>query len=193
MHLEAKMIKQVRITEQNLIFAAQVQHTLFPECSAWENYNESVRNLSSNEYYLLYLDEVCIGISGIYQYPSDPASAWLGWFGILPAYRRYGYGSEALGIFEQTARDRGFAYARLYTDRYNNEAAITFYTANGYSGEIYDNPDDPAAFQYPIFVFSKSLTGDPVPPWNNREMNFTEQMKKEKKQPPRFLLSEDIM
>lgn len=69
---------------------------------------------------------------GIFIMPQEPVSAWLGWFGILEKYRRRGYGSLALEMFEAEARKRGYLFARLYTGRFHNDAAKAFYEINGY-------------------------------------------------------------
>ena len=165
------MIRHVKVTEQNLLFAVGVQKSLFPEYSARSNYVDAIEGRMSGE--------TCVGISGIYSDPADHANAWLGWFGILPEFRRQGLGSEALRLFEQKAREDGFVYTRLYTDRDHNDAAISFYRANGYVGEAYDNPDDPASRDYPICIFSKSLFGEPVPAWDNKNIHLTRQVQRQ--------------
>ena len=65
--------------------------------------------------------------SGFFIMPQEPVSAWLGWFGILEKYRRRGYGSLALEMFEAEARKRGYLFARLYTGRFHNDAAKAFF------------------------------------------------------------------
>jgi len=124
-----------RITEDNMAYALAVQEKLFPGESARANFEESIDDTTDYEYYLLYDTEACVGIIGIYQYPEEPDSAWLGWFGIREEYRRKHLGSTALRIYEKMAAERGYRFARLYTDAESNEAAIAFYKANGYMGE----------------------------------------------------------
>lgn len=121
-----------RITERNLSFAVQIQEELFPRESARTNYEESLAETSAYEYYLIYEDGACAGVIGLYCYPEDPDSAWLGWFGIREGFRRNHLGSRALKRFEEMAAAGGYRFARLYTDAVNNDAAIAFYKANGY-------------------------------------------------------------
>ena len=173
------MLTLQRITKQNLDLAVKIQAELFPGESAKTNYIESLSDGSGYEYYLLYKDGLCVGITGLYFYPEDPESAWLGWFGIRQGFRRQGLGSEALRLVEETAAARGCRFARLYTDARNNAAAIAFYKANGYRGEAYRNPDDPAAAEHKTLIFSKSLTADPLVPWNSRSIHLTEQIAKQ--------------
>ncbi|MCR4949803.1 MAG: GNAT family N-acetyltransferase [Solobacterium sp.] len=173
------MIHLVRVTKENLDYAVFIQNTLFPSFNGQANFEDSVSGKADNEYDLVYDQDVCVGITGIYTYDTDPDSAWLGWFGILEPYRRRHYGKETIRLFEEAAKARGFHHTRIYTDRYDNETAIAFYTSCGYTSEIYDNPYDPACYEYPMLIFSKSLNGSPVIPWNNRSIHLTEQMEKE--------------
>ena len=173
------MITLVRITENNLDYAVRVQEELFPGESARTNYTESLSEGSGYEYALMYQDGACVGVIGLYRYPEDPESAWLGWFGVRAGYRRRRLGSEALGMFEETAAARGYRFARLYTDAVNNEAAIAFYKANGYTCEPYENTRDLAAADHKTLIFSKALTSDPLIPWNNRSIHLTEQIAKQ--------------
>ena len=168
------------LSPDNLDLALEIQHELFPNYSARINYEESLSGITDYKYYLIFQGGNCVGISGIYSLDTDPESAWLGWFGIRTPYRSKGLGSQALSLFEQTAVKRGFKYARLYTDKFDNETAITFYQANGYTAEDYENPDDPASKEYPVLIFSKALGNNPPVPWNNRFMGLTDQIEKQK-------------
>ena len=170
-----------RITERNIGYAVSIQAELFPGESAKTNYEESLLDSSFYEYYLIYEDGVCAGIIGLYRYPEDPDSAWLGWFGILEGFRRKRLGSRALKRFEEMAAAKGYRFARLYTDAVNNDAAIAFYKANGYTGEPYLNLQDHACIQYPTVIFSKPLAFDALTPWNSRSIHLTEQIAKQRK------------
>jgi len=174
------MMTLERIRENNIDYAAQIQGELFPGESARRNYEDSLEVPSRFEYYLLYEDGICVGITGIYYYPEDPDSAWLGWFGIREGFRRKHLGSEALAVFEEMAASRGYRFARIYTDAENNDAAIAFYKSNGYSCESYQNPEDPACVKYKVLIFSKALTSEELVPWNNRSIHLTEQIAKQK-------------
>ena len=168
-----------RITEKNIDYAIQIQEELFPGESGRANFVESMDERSGYEYFLLYEDGTCIGVIGIYSYPEDQNSAWLGWFGIREEFRRKKLGTTALKAFEEMASARGYLFARLYTDAVNNEVAIAFYQANGYVSESYQNPLDPACMKYKTVIFSKSLTPSPLEFWNNRSIHLTEQIAKQ--------------
>ena len=170
-----------RITESNIDFAVRIQEELFPGESGRANFEESIEGESDYSYYLLYEDGVCVGVIGLYSYPEDQDSAWLGWFGIRKGFRRRHLGSRALKEFEEMAAARGFQFARLYTDAENNDTALAFYRSNGYSCEPYQNPEDPACIRYKTVIFSKALTSRTLVPWNNRTIHLTEQIAKQEK------------
>lgn len=173
------MIYLERITADNLETAVAVQEELFPLESGRLNFEESLSGGSSFSYFLINEADECVGVIGIYSYPEDRESGWLGWFGIREPYRRHHYGTQAMKRFEQIAADLGFRYVRLYTDRDDNDAAISFYQANGYTSEPYCCREDPASLAYPMLIFSKSLSSDPVPPWNSRNIHLSEQIAKQ--------------
>ena len=168
-----------RITEENISYAVSIQEELFPEYSARANYEESLRDPSRFEYDLIYEGEDCVGVIGLYRYPEDPDSAWLGWFGIREGFRRKHLGSAALKLFEEMARSGGYRFARLYTDAVDNDAAIAFYKANGYVSEPYLNPADPACLKYKVLIFSKPLADNTLVFWNDRDIHLTEQIEKQ--------------
>lgn len=171
----------VRITKDNLEYAVRIQEELFPGESGRENFEDSVSGRFDYAYYLIYEDGQCAGVTGIYQYPEDNDSAWLGWFGIREGSRRRRLGTAALKAFEDMAAGRGCRFARLYTDAENNDAAIAFYRANGYVSEPYENPEDTACMKNKTLIFSKALTSDTLVMWNNRSIHLTEQIAKQNK------------
>ena len=162
-------------------FAVRIQEELFPGESARTNYEESVSGTGDYEYYLIHEEDACIGIIGIYSYPEEHDSAWLGWFGIREDFRRKHFGSAALKMFEDMAAARGCKFARLYTDAVKNDAAIAFYKANGYIEEPYQNRQDVACIKHKTLIFSKPLASEPLIPWNSRNIHLTEQISKQEK------------
>ena len=172
-------LRYVLIDKSNLDEATRFQNEIFPHNDAYRNYYESVFKLRDAEYYLAYLDKTLVGMVGIYHENVDPESAWLGWFGVKNEFRRHHLGSEILGFFEKLAKEKGFKYARLFTDEFNNDAAISFYKKCGYISEKYINSDDAQSLLTKVLIFSKSLTDEPCILWDNKSINLTEQYKKE--------------
>lgn len=156
--------------------ALQVQRRIFPEFNAKCNYEDSIADNTFLKYYLLYQGDECVGITGFYIAKEDVKSGWLGWFGILPEYRRRHLGSQALEMFFDECRQNGCTHARLYTDMRDNYDAIQFYLANDMVGELYENPaDDTHGIK--VLIFSKCLTGKAdFKLWNNITLNLSRQL-----------------
>ncbi len=186
-------MKLIPLTKDNLDDIIKIQHAIFPTHDASQNYKDAVAGVTDYQYFLLYDEKVgYLGITGIYSLQADPESAWLGWFGILKEYRRNHYGSEAMRLFEEYSKNLGYKYCRLYTDRYDNEATIMFYEANGYTLEPYENPLDPACFDFPVLIGTKCLYDSSKAKWNNRNMEFTTQIFKQTGFIPVKLLPENL-
>lgn len=186
-------MKTIDLNKDNLQTAIDIQRAIFPTHDASQNYIDSVDGTTANKYFLLYEDGIgYVGISGLYSLKADPESAWLGWFGILEQYRRNRYGSEALRLFELRAKELGYKYCRVYTDRDDNDSAIDFYKSNGYAFEEYVNPSDPCCFDYPVLIGRKSVCDKPAPLWNNRDMDFTRQIFKQTGFIPTVLKEENL-
>lgn len=78
------------------------------------------------------------------------------------------------------AEKREYKYARLYTDKEHNDVAISFYKANDYICEPYQNMKDPAGLVYKTLIFSKPLPPMPLVLWHNRNIHLTEQIDKQR-------------
>jgi len=173
------MIEKKLITKENLEFALEVQRIIFPKFDARHNYLASIEDNAFLKYYLLYTDGECVGISGFYITEKDKKSGWLGWFGILPEYRRKKLGSIALEMFFEECIENGCTHARLYTDLEDNYATIQFYLKNGMVAEIYENSNDNLN-GIGVLVFSKLLDKSvQFEPWGNKNLGLREQIEKQ--------------
>lgn len=170
------------VTKYELDKALSIQQELLPKYDASIDFESAAVSHAFDRYvdvsyYILGYDNNDIGLMGIYGYVGDRDNAWLDWFGILPEYRRKGFGTAALRIFENKAVALRYRYARILTDKFNNDAVLSFYASNGYMAEDYVNKfEDPFSVAYPQMIFSKSLTGEEVPLWDSRNIYFTEQL-----------------
>ncbi len=174
------MIEKKLITKDNLDFALKIQKTIFPDFDASSNYLSSINDNKTLKYYLLYHNNICIGISGFYKSDEDNNSGWLGWFGILPEYRRKHFGTSALQLYFDECLENGCSHARLYTDLYDNYATIQFYLKNGMIAEIYDNPDD-NTHGIGVLVFSKLLDkSEHFELWQSKNLHLNQQLEKQK-------------
>lgn len=171
-----------RIDKANLELACKIQNEIFPQENARQNYIEQINKDSyrkEQDYYIVYLDETPIGVTGLYSYHEYPENAWLGWFGILEKYRNNGYGSAVLDKTIKLAKEKNYTKFRLYTDEYA-KSAHKLYKSKGLIEEPYDNKDDKDDyFDAKIYIYSLSLTDDPIDLWNNKTIGLKEQGEKE--------------
>ena len=138
--MKKDMIKLVKITNENLELACKIQNEIFPEEDARENFIEQINKdpyRKEMDYYIVYAENIPIGVTGIYSYNEYPDDAWLGWFGILEAYRQKGYGGIVLDITMELARKKGYKNFRIYTDEYA-KSAHKLYESRNMIKELYD-------------------------------------------------------
>lgn len=163
--------------------AIEIQKEIFPEDDGTLNILASLdRDLFMHKtglfyeddqvkYYIAYSGNEAVGITGIYHYDYDPASAWLAWFGVLPDKRRRYYGEEILERTMELAKQKGFETMRLYTDAIGNADAIKLYEKLGFIGEKYSAEK----LSYDCYIYSKNLHGGKTEPWNNRTLELSYQ------------------
>lgn len=123
------------------------------------------------KYYLAYLNNKPIAITGLYYYPDYPDDMWLAWFGVLPEYQGRGYGKEVLKWSMNKALSEGKKNLRLYTDETNMSTAVNLYKSFGFIGEKYIGEE----LDYDCFLYSKSLISDEVELWNNKFLGLANQ------------------
>ena len=182
----------ILIGKNNLDEAVKLQNKIFPRENGLTNFLESIEQIDkckknqellrlASKYYLVNNGLENIGIWGIYTVNNNPLEAWLGWFGVLPEYRKNGYGGKIFDIFENYAKENGFETIRLYTDEVDNNKACRLYESKGMIKEKYQNPDDVSHEVGDILIFSKSLTDKKVSKWNNKNITLKEQEAKQSK------------
>lgn len=175
-------IKFIKITQDNLNLACNIQNKIFPLEDSRKNYLECINKdpyRKEMDYSIVYLEDTPIGVTGIYSYNEYPDDAWMGWFGIIEEYRDYGYGGIVLDKTIELAKQKGYSTFRLYTDEYA-KSAHKLYESRGLTKEPYDNKDDKDEyFIADIYIYSLSLTEEKVNLWNNKILGIKEQGEKE--------------
>lgn len=175
-------INFIKIDQENLNLACEIQNKIFPKEDARQNFIEQINKDSYRkemDYYIVYLQNTPIGVTGLYSYNEYPENAWLGWFGILEQYRKNGYGGIVLDKTIELARKKGYTKFRLYTDEYA-KSAHKLYESRGLVKELYDNEDDKDEyFVADVYIYSISLTKEQIDLWNNKIWGLKEQGKKE--------------
>ena len=104
-------MKFERIDIDNLELACKIQNEIFPEEDGRQNFIEQINKdpyRKEQDYYIVYVNDTPVGVTGIYSYHEYPESAWLGWFGILEKYRHNGYGKMALDKTIELAKQNNY-------------------------------------------------------------------------------------
>ena len=171
-----------KIEKSNLELACKIQNEIFPNEDARENYIECINKAPYRkelDYYIAYLDNEPIWVTGIYSYHEYPNDAWLGWFGILEEYRRSGLGKKLLDKTIELAKEKWYKNFRLYTDEFA-KSAHKLYESRWLIKEKYNRPDDEDQyFHAKIYIYSIGLVSNSIEPWNNKLLGLKEQGEKE--------------
>lgn len=175
-----KVIKKLRfeeISKDNIKVAARLQYEIFPNSSAYSVYKSKITGEMKDLYigYIAYIEDIPIGVTGIYEIPEYSDTVWLSWFGIRKEYRKLGYGKQILDYTIEMAKAMNKRYLRLYTFEIWNREAQTFYKRNMDLGEYYYNEKEHKdIFEGKPKIFSISLCNERVELWNNKFINISE-------------------
>lgn len=172
------------VTFDNVKKAVEVQKTIFPHEDGTLNLLASldrklfiditgIEYLDDNaKYYLAFWGNEPVGITGLYCYLNEyPRDAWIAWYGVKSQYRKKGFGREILHWTICKAREEGYKNIRLYTDSKENIEAIKLYEKLGFVGEKYRRE----TLAYDCYIYSKSLSGVEVEPWNDKMLYLANQ------------------
>lgn len=177
-----KNIVLKKLDIDNLELICKIQNTIFPLEDGRQNFIEQINKATyrkEQDYYIVYLENEPIGVTGIYSYHEYPDDAWLGWFGILKEYRHKGYGGIVLDKTMELSKEKGYKNFRLYTDEFA-KSAHKLYRSRGLIEELYDNKEDKDKYiDATIYIYSCSLTDNPIDLWNNKNIGLKEQSEKE--------------
>lgn len=170
-------LKYEKINEKNINLAAKIQLEIFPNSSAYIKYIEEIYSKKDLPIdFLVFYKNNVIGVVGLYEQSNDRNSIWLSWFGLLEKYRNKGFGKQMFYDIVSIAKRYNKKYLRLYTYENWNNIAQSFYKKHMHYEEYYTNENDS---QYDIKegickIFSYSLLGDDIKPWNNKYIGLRE-------------------
>lgn len=175
-------LKYVEINSENLDLAVKIQNAIFPLEDGRQNYIEGItkdpyRKEMVN--YIVYDDEIPIGVVGLYSYNEYPFDAWLSWFGVLQEYRQKGYGSKIFDFFKKLSLEKGYTSIRVYTDS-EFDKAMLLYEKKEMIKEFYKNNNESEEINNSTIIYSKSLTKENTKKWNNKFLGLTAQSEKER-------------
>ncbi len=175
-----KIIKKLRFEEirkDNIKVVAKLQYEIFPNSSAYSVYKSKITGARKDLYigYIAYMEDIPVGVTGIYEIPEYSDTVWLSWFGIKKEYRKLGYGKQILDYTIEKAKTLNKKYLRLYTFEIWNSEAQIFYKRNMDLGEYYYNEKEHKdIFEGKPKIFSISLCDEKVELWNNKFINISE-------------------
>jgi GNAT superfamily N-acetyltransferase len=129
-----------RITAKNLAKAIAAAWQIFPYETHAEGFGPEIAYKMAIEqrnsrfaYYLARDNEKTVGITGHDPAEDGQPEMWLGWFGVLPAERRKGYGSKILLATCEIISGFGISSLYLYSgDREEERAAHRLYLRSGF-------------------------------------------------------------
>lgn len=161
-----------KVTKKNIKQAIIIQNRIFPLEDGRDDLNESINNSEKYfdflEYYLIHNGEYYIGITGIYSHKEYPKDAWIGWFGILPPFRRQGYGTQAMYFAKERAKKKGFKSLRLYTDDQCNFVSIRLFEKLGMTKEYYTKENGLYYLVGNMLIYSWALDSNNLQLWDNK-------------------------
>lgn len=175
-----KIIKKLRfeeISKNNIKVVARLQYEIFPNSSAYSVYKSKIAGERKDLYigYIAYMEDIPVGVTGIYEILEYSDTVWLSWFGIKKEYRKLGYGKQILDYTIEMAKALNKKYLRLYTFEIWNSEAQKFYKRNMDLGEYYYNEKEHKdIFEGKPKIFSISLCNERVELWNNKFINISE-------------------
>ena len=168
------IMKLVKVTEENLLLAYNLQKEIFPDCPDYLFLKNAVnKNDPYVAHYIAYVDDKPVGITGTYYEDIDKDSIWLSWFGVLPTERKKGYGRQILEATNEICKKMPFKYFRCYTSTTENASAIPLYNSFYQISEKYENKDD-ETYNGSTAIYSSSLGKDKVTKWNNKYIGIKE-------------------
>ncbi len=174
-------LRYIEVDNDNLELAVKIQNTIFPDEDGRQNYIEGITNDPYRKEminYIVYSEQIPIGVVGLYSYNEYPDTAWLSWFGVIEEYRNKGYASAMFDFFAMLAAKKGYTSVRVYTDDSFKEAS-SLYEKKGMLKEYYSNELESDAINDMTIIYSKSLTEEMIKKWDNKFLGLTAQSEKE--------------
>lgn len=170
-------LRYEKISENNIRVAAKIQYEIFPNSSAYLKYLKEIQNktLDLPVDFLIFENDIPIGVVGLYEISKYKDTIWLSWFGVVEDYRYKGYGSQIFEDIINEAKKYNKDFLRLFTYEVWNYEAQDFYKKHMQTEEYYTNKDDD---QYDINqgkckIYGYSLCNKPIDYWNDKFIDIS--------------------
>lgn len=170
-------LRYEKISENNIRVASKIQYEIFPNSSAYLKYLKEIQNktLDLPVDFLIFENDIPIGVVGLYEISKYKDTIWLSWFGVVEDYRYKGYGSQIFEDIINEAKKYNKDFLRLFTYEVWNYEAQDFYKKHMQIEEYYTNKDDD---QYDIYqgkckIYGYSLCNKPIDYWNDKFIDIS--------------------
>ena len=166
-------LKYEIVTTENIDIAFEIQKELWPEEPDYNNFLTKSQNYRDYKVsFIVYKDNLPIGITGVFVEEIDKETIWLDWYGILPKYRNNGYGKQILlDTINYCKSLNKYEYLRLDTTFWEGRPAIYLYDEVMTFKEKYTAEDEEKSHNW--YIYTYSLNGKKEP-WGNRYLGLCE-------------------
>lgn len=161
-----------KVTLENYEVAFDIQKTLWPSDPDYNDFlNKALHPDDDNVSFIVYLENIPIGITGVYTEEIDKKTIWLDWYGILHKYRKKGIGKQVLlDTIAYCKKLQKYDYFRLDTTYYPHRPAIYLYDSIMTFKEKHTIEDTDIKHNYLIYTYCFS---NKKKLWNNRYLGLT--------------------
>ncbi len=175
-------LRYVKVVKENIDIAFEIQSVIWENEPDYNGFSEKIANArEDNISFIVFLDGIPIGITGVYVEDVDNDSIWLDWFGVLANYRKRGFGRKILfDTIEYCKKLKCFDYLRLDTTYWKDRPALNLYDDVMDLKERY-TAEDTKEVSYNYLIYTYSLHGKKVKPWNNKYLGLVSHYEKCKK------------
>ncbi len=165
-------LKYKPVNLENLDLAYNIQKEEWPDESDYRDlYDKAINTKNDNIEFLIYNDEILIGIVGVDVVKNYNDSIWLNWFTILPNYRKFGFGKKVLiDIIDYCKKINKYDYFRIDTTYHKEKPALFLYDKIMELKEKY-TIEDTDSYKNNFLIYSYGLKKK-VTPWNNKYLGL---------------------
>ena len=167
-----KKLKYIQVTKKNLEIAYNIQKNVWKEYPDKQNFIIKANNpKDDNIAFIVYYEDVPIGITGVYTENIDKNSIWLDWFCVKEEYREQGFGEQILlDTIEYARKLEKFLYFRVETTYWEERPAISLYDKIMPIKEKYTMEDTKKHCRNTL-IYTYNFT-DKTELWNNRYLDL---------------------
>ena len=165
-------LKYEILSLENLDIAFKIQKDTWPDEPDYEDlYDKAVNTDDDNCFFIVYDNDILVGITGVDVYDKYKDTIWLDWFTILPEHRRKGYGEKVLlDTINYCKSLNKFESFRIDTTYYENRPALVLYDKIMQLKETY-TIEDTEKDKNNFMIYSYGLNGK-LKAWNNKYLGL---------------------